>query len=113
MFIEIKKLLQVKTIAMENPNGFTLDIRSMELVKSGIAVAYAETQNLVGLGGLEIAIRHSIYNSGYIGGWQNPNGELQFDSVRIFHDLPKAIKWARKQKQYSIFDLDNGWEILI
>ncbi len=113
MLIEIKTLLQIKTIAMENPEGFTLDLRNMEFVKTGIAVGFKETQNQFGIGGLETVVKHSLYNSGYIGGWRNPNGEMQYDSVQLFTDLRKAVKWGRKQKQHSIFDLDNGWEIVL
>ncbi len=111
MFIEIKTILQIETIAMENPDGFTLWVPTLELVKSGIAVGHAVTQNQFGKGGLHTCIKHALYNYGYVGGWKNENGEMQYDSVRIFTDLHKAIKWARKQKQRSIFDIDNGWNI--
>ena len=113
MFIDNRMLLTINTIAMENPEGFTLDLRNMEFVKTGIAVGSKETQNEFGIGGLHTVIKHATFNYGFIGGWKNPKGEMQFDSVRIFQDLRAAVKWGRKQKQYSIFDIDNGWEIIL
>lgn len=112
MFID-SLLLQVQTIAAENPEGFTIDLRNLEMVKTGIAVGYAATQNQFGNGGLHKVLNHSLHNSGYIGGWKNPDGEMQYDSVRIFTDLRKAVKWGRKQKQYAIYDLDNNWEVVL
>ena len=103
----------IKTIALENPQGFTVHLASREVITSGIVVAHLETQNCFGRGGLETAIEHALYNYGHVGGWRNPNGEMQYDSVRVFTDLKKAIKWGRKQKQYAIFDIDNGWEIIL
>ena len=113
MFIEIRTLLQIKTISMENPEGFTLWVPTLELIKTGIAVGHKATQNQFGIGGLETVVKHALYNYGYIGGWKNQKGEMQYDSVRMFTDLRAAVKWGRKQGQYSIFDLDNGWEIVL
>lgn len=104
---------QIEAIALENSDGFTVDVRNLELVKSGIAVAYEATQNQIGFGGLYTCLQHAFYNDGFVGGWRNPEGRMQYDSIRIFHSLPAAIKWGRKQKQYAIYDLDNGWEIVL
>ena len=113
MLIDIKTILEIETIAMENPEGFTLFIPTRELIQTGIAVGHAATQNEFGRSGIHACIKHSLYNYGHLGGWRNPDGRMQYDSVRIFTDLQKAIKYGRKQKQYSIFDLDNGWEIIL
>lgn len=113
MFIEIKTLLAIEMIASENPEGFTLHVPTMQLVTSGVVVAYHETQNQFGMGGLHTCVKHALYNSGFVGGWRNPEGRMQYDSVRIFWDLRKAVKWGRKQQQVAIFDLDNGWEIIL
>lgn len=100
-------------IAAEFPDGFTVKIPSMELVTSGVAVAYKATQNCFSYGGAYFCYQHANFNDGYVGGWKNPDGRFQFDSVRIFTDLRKAVKWGRKQGQIAIFDLDNGWEIVL
>jgi len=113
MFIEIKTILAIELIAMENPEGFTVHVPTLNLVTSGVVVAYHATQNQFGRGGLHTCLKHALYHDGYVGGWRNPAGEMQYDSVRIFRDLRKAIKWGRKQRQHAIFDLDNGWEIIL
>ncbi len=113
MFIDFRLVMAIEMIAIENPEGFTVHVTTLNLVTKGIVVAHLETQNNFGRGGLETCIKHALFNYGYVGGWRNQKGQMQYDSVRIFTDLRKAIKWGRKQKQYAIFDLDNGWEIII
>lgn len=113
MFIDFSIARQIELIALENPEGFTVHVTTLNLVTKGIVVAHFETQNEFGIGGLQNCIKHALYNYGHVGGWKNPEGRMQYDSVRIFTDLRKAIKWGRKQKQYAIFDLDNGWEIIL
>lgn len=112
MFID-KLFDAIFEIAKQHPEGFTLDLTKMELVTTGISVGHKETQNAFGLTGLDKCIRHALYNHGVVGGWRNPDGMMQFDSVRMFTDLRKAVRWGRKQRQYAIFDIDNGWEIVL
>lgn len=107
---EVRKLLG---IAAEFPDGFTVWIPGMEIVTSGVAVAFKETQNCFGFAGCYHSYQHALFNYGFVGGWKNADGQFQFDSVRMFTDLRKAVKWGRKQKQYAIFDLDNAWEIVL
>lgn len=104
---------QIEQIAFENPYGFTIRIPTLEMVVTGIAVAHLETQHCYQRAGLYVAINHAIHNYGYLGGWKNEAGEMQYDSIRMFHSLPLAIKWGRKQKQRAVFDIDNGWEIIL
>lgn len=103
----------VEAIALEHPEGFTLNFSRMEFITSGIAVAYEATQDSYQRAGLYHCIQFAVYHGCTIGGWRNENGEMQYDAVRIFHDLRKAIKFARQQKQRAIFDIDNGWEIIL
>lgn len=109
MFIE-RLRAAVREFAAQHPEGFTLNLTTMELVTTGIAVGHAETQHCFNL---DEAIAHALYNHGVIGGWRNLEGRMQWDSVRMFTDLRKAVRWGRKQKQYAVFDIDNGWEIVL
>ncbi len=106
-----KLIAQIEQIAIENPYGFTIRIPSLEMVTTGVCVAHKETQHCFQRAGLIVAIQHALLNAGYIGGWKNEDGQMQYDSVRMFLSLPAAIKWGRKQEQRAIFDIDNGWEI--
>lgn len=103
----------VKQVARENPDGFTLELEALELVRVGIVVAYEATQNQFSDEGLQTCLEHAINHAGYIGGWKNPEGLYQYDSVRIFYDLKMAMKWGREQNQIAIFDLTNGKEIFL
>lgn len=102
---------QAESIAMENPQGFTLEIKTFELITSGIIVAYAETQSSFGRRGLRKCLQHAIRNDGYLGGWRNPDGKMQYDSCKVFRSLKKAKDFGRSQGQYAIFDLDRLIEI--
>ena len=91
-----------------NPEGFTLDIRSMTVPKEGIAVSYAATQGSHSRDKLDFVVRHALQHDGYVGGWQNPeNGLYYFDSTRLFPEdkLADALKFGRDNGQYSAFVL--------
>lgn len=91
-------------------DGFTFDLRSLSPVKSGIIVAYAETQDAFGFRGFYKAFTHSRYNDNIFGGWYH-QGRFYFDSCRVFQDRQEAIRFGKENKQIAIFDLDNLQEI--
>lgn len=95
-------------IAEENPDGFTIELSTLDFVTSGIVVAYAETQDSFGRGGLERCIEHAQKHGGYIGGWDSGEGNYYFDSVMIIYDRDEAIREGRKNGQIAIYDLDNA-----
>jgi hypothetical protein len=98
--------------ANENPEGFTVSL-DLEPVTSGFAVAYKETQNSFGKEGLIKCLKHAIDHAGFVGGWLNSNGQLQFDSVVIAKDLNEAIDLGRENEQFSIFYIDKSVEIIM
>lgn len=100
--------------AKNNPDGFTLNIKTMRPVKFGICVAFLETQNSFGRESLRKVVKHALENEGVIGGWMNDgDGNFYFDSVRIFKnsELEQALKMAVQNQQIAIFDLTNLREI--
>lgn len=110
-FIEILKVMKqlierVWIHSLNNPQGFTIDIRSFKPVTKGIAVAYLETQNSHSKDSIEKVIIHAKNNQNVVGGWLEED-LYYFDSVRIFEtkDLEKAIEFAKEQKQIAIFNL--------
>ena len=111
IYENLKKPL--REIGKAFPEGFTYRLTTGELVTTGIAVGHEATQHCFGESGLERVIEHALYNYGVVGGWRNPEGRMQYDSIRLFTDLEKAVKWGRKQKQYAIFDIDRGLEIVL
>ena len=108
------KIQNIKAIALENLDGFTIDLRTMEMVKSGYAVAYKETQDSFGDSGLTKAYNHAKENNQFIGGWHNSdNDKFYYDSIRIFISLNEATEFGIKQEQIAIYELHTGTEITL
>lgn len=98
----------VWSFSQENPDGFTLDIRSMSVPKEGIAVSYAATQGSHSREKLDFVVRHALQHDGYVGGWLNTeNGLYYFDSTRLFPEdkLADALKFGKDNGQTSAFIL--------
>lgn len=99
-------------IALTNPNGFTVNLQ-FEVPTSGYVVAYKETQNSFGKDGLQKCLNHAIDNKGWISGWKNQNGDLQYDSCMVIKDKDEAIKLVIENDQVAIFCLDTFQEIYL
>lgn len=104
-------LIALVNIAITNKNGYTVNAATLQPVKSGYAVAVADTQNSFGLQGLANVIKyveeHPEINA--FGGWYNSkNNMFYFDATVIVDDLAAAIELGRINKQLAIYDLTNG-----
>lgn len=111
---ETKILVALAAIAIANKDGFTVNAANLQPVKSGYAVAFAETQNSFGLEGLVNVIKyvseHPEINA--FGGWyNNENNMYYFDATVIVEDLAAAIELGRMHKQIAIYDLTNNLPI--
>lgn len=107
-------MIALANIALVNPDGYTVDARTLQPVTSGYAVAVAATQNSFGPEGLARVIRyvqdHPEINA--YGGWYNSdNGQYYYDAIIIVDDLAQAIELGRVHKQIAIFDIANLKEI--
>lgn len=107
-------LIALATIAMNNKDGFTVNAANLQPVKTGYAVAVADTQNSFGLKGLANVVKyvseHPEVNA--FGGWYNiDNNMYYFDATVIVDDLETAKDLGRYNKQLAIFDLANMKEI--
>lgn len=101
-------------IAANNPQGFTVNAQTLQPIAKGFAVAVAETQNSFGATGLARVIDYVQANEEVtaFGGWYNSeDGQYYYDATLIFSNLAEALRAARLNKQYAIFDLSNGEEI--
>lgn len=99
-----KMLFEILEIAINNPQGFTLSLPSLEPITDGIIVSYIETQDSFGIEGLKRAVEHAMAHDQVIGGWQF-EGKFYFDSNKVFTNLDEAMEFGRSQKQIAIFDL--------
>ena len=104
-------LIALTTIAINNKEGFTVNAATLQPVKTGYAVAVADTQNSFGLKGLANVVKyvseHPEINA--FGGWYNSeNNMFYFDATVIVDDLATAIELGCINKQIAIFDLTKG-----
>ena len=108
---ETSVLVALAAIALNNKEGFTVDAATLQPIKSGYAVAVADTQDSFGFSGLkkivEYVSEHPETNA--FGGWLNPeNRQFYYDATIIVNDLKTAIEFGRANQQIAIFDLTNG-----
>ena len=76
---------RIWNLSQFRPDGFTVDIRTMEAPTEGIAVAYAATQGCHSREGLVAVVKHALEHDGYVGGWYDSgSGLYYFDSTRLF-----------------------------
>ena len=104
---------RVWMLTKKHPHGFTFDLRSEKLILKGIIVAHEATQHSFGNAGLKTCIEHAQENDRIIGCWLNEDNHYQFDSVKVFTDLEKAMNFAIENKQRFIYDLTNLREIKV
>lgn len=107
-------LIALANIAIANKDGYTVNAATLQPVKSGYAVAVADTQNSFGVEGLANVVKyveeHPEINA--FGGWYNSeNGKFYFDATIIVDDLNQALELGRVNKQIAIFDLKNSLPI--
>lgn len=107
---QTKVLITLTAIAMANKEGFTVDAANLQPIKSGYAVAVAETQNSFGIEGLAKVIKfvseHPKINA--FGGWYNSkNNMFYYDATIVVDDLKTAKELGRYNKQLAIYDLTN------
>lgn len=96
---------KVWAFSQANPDGFTLDIRTMTEPAEGIAVSYAATQNSHSRDQLDKVVSHALQHEGYVGGWLNPeDGLYYFDSTKLFpeNDLKGALQFGKENGQRSV-----------
>ena len=107
-------LIALANIAIANKEGYTVNAATLQPVKTGYAVAVADTQHSFGLEGLANVVKyveeHPEINA--FGGWYNSeNGKFYFDATIIVDDLNQALELGRINKQIAIFDLKNSLPI--
>ena len=112
---ELKGLAdRVWEYSLNNPDGFTIDVRNWTVPTEGICVSYKETQNSHSRESLEKVIAHALQHDGYVGGWLDSSSWLYyFDSSRIFpeNQLKEARQFGIENGQLSIYVLSTGEEI--
>lgn len=110
-FYELFKTLQ--TIAGENKEGFTYNLKENKLQNNGYAVARRETQNSHNESGMMSCLVYALQNDVLcVGGWyDNKSGKYYFDATEIHNNKQEAEKAAKENAQLAYFDLNTCTEI--
>ena len=107
-----KLISKVLDYAKINKSGFTLNIKTLEPIKSRYVASYKETQDSFSANDLQSVIAHALTHNNIVGGWyNNKDKRYYFDSNKIFDDLDEAIQFGLDNSQLAIFDIDNTNEI--
>ena len=105
---------RILSMGRSHPEGFTLDVHTMEEPKTGIAVAYAETKGIRGGRDIYKVTAHAYSHDGYVGGWKDKeSGNYYYESVKLFPEdnLEEALKFARENGQKSVYILSSETEV--
>jgi hypothetical protein len=99
-----------------HPDGFTVNVRTMEEPTKGIGVSYASTQGSHSRGSLAFVVTHALEHDGYVGGWlDTESGLYYFDSTKLFSEdqVEEALQFARENGQSAIYVISTGKEIRV
>jgi len=97
---------QIKEIAKQNPQGFTIYLPSLEPVRNGWVIANIKTQNCFGDAGLQKALKFAMTYNRIIGGWFD-NGNYYFDASIVEPNKEKALILKELHKQIAIINLET------
>lgn len=105
---------RILSMGRSHPEGFTLDVHTMEEPKTGIAVAYSETKGIRGGRDIYKVTAHAYSHDGYVGGWKDKeSGNYYYESVKLFPEdnLEEAMNFARENGQKSVYILSSETEV--
>lgn len=107
---------RVWQFSQSHPDGFTVDVRTMEEPTEGIAVSYAATQGSHSRESLPSVVAHALTHDGYVGGWlDTESGLYYYDSTKLFPEdqLDEALEFAYANGQHSVYIISTGEDIRI
>lgn len=103
-------LTAISAIAVANPEGFTVNANSLQLITTGFVVAVKGTQNSFGFSGLRRVIEYQRTHKECtaFGGWlDSKTGLYYYDACIIVQDKDEAKALAKVNDQIAFFCLDN------
>lgn len=100
-------ITEIKRIANQNPQGFTISLPNLEHVKKGWIVALKETQNSFGDQGLQKVLETSLKTSKLLGGWKDGK-DFYWDTVITFDTKEDAIRVGIENEQLAIYNIETA-----
>ena len=110
------KIAVLAAIAAANPEGFTVDAKTLQPVTSGYAVAVKATQNSFNAKGLALVVDYAATDSEVtaFGGWlDSETGLYYYDAVVITDSFERAKAIAEREGQIAFFSLKEMKEYRI
>lgn len=110
------KIAALAAIAAANPEGFTVNAKTLTPVTSGYAVAVCATQNSFGPEGLAAVVDYAKTDKEVtaFGGWlDSETGLYYYDAVIIVETLEDARQIATRENQLAFFCLHEMKEYRI
>jgi hypothetical protein len=92
---------------------FTYDLRGNCQVYSGVVACYRATPDHEHFTEMSPAILHALEHDSVLTVWRDPQGKVQFDSCRVFTDLPQAVRFAAREKRRSVYNLNRGEHVFV
>lgn len=92
---------------LKHRSRFTYDLRAHCQVYSGVVAAYRATQDSTHFTDLPSVMSHALAHDGIIGGWKNSQGEVQYDSCRLFTGVDDALRFARAEGQEAVYNINR------
>lgn len=110
------KIAALAAIAAANPEGFTVDAKTLQPITSGYAVAVKITQNCFNAEGLAAVVDYAATDSEVtaFGGWlDSETGLYYYDAVVITDSFERAKALAEREEQIAFFSLNEMKEYRI
>lgn len=110
------KIAALAAIAAANPEGFTVNAKTLAPITSGYVVAVRATQNSFGPEGLSAVVDYANTDQEVtaFGGWlDSETGLYYYDAVVVIDNLERAKAIAEREGQIAFFSLDEMKEYRI
>jgi len=91
---------------------FSYHVRGDSYVNTDIVVAYT-IENEDGPADLAKVLAHAVDNDSIVSGQRQPDGHVIYTSCRLFTDMQNAERFAREQKQTSVYNWNRYAEMPI
>ena len=107
------KIAAIAAIAAVNPEGFTVNAKTLQPVTSGYAVAIKATQNSFNTEGLAAVVEYAANHAEItaVGGWlDSETGAYYYDAVVIVKTEYEARAIAEREDQKAFYCLHEKKE---
>jgi hypothetical protein len=109
----MEKLIDRLKELAQRKDRFTYDLRGNCQVYSGVIACYRASAEHEHFTDLSTAILHAFENDSMVTAWRDAQGTMHFNSCRAFTDLPQALRFAAREKQRSVYNLNRGEEVQV